>query len=86
MTEYGDPLENAIAERVNGIMKQEYLEHHKVSTKQQLEELLQDSVISYNKLRPHMSCSMLTPDSVHRENLQVERKWKNYYTHGNVDL
>ena len=31
MTENGDPLENAIAERINGIMKQEYLEHYTVS-------------------------------------------------------
>lgn len=86
MTENGDPLENAIAERVNGIMKQEYLEHQKVATKPQVEELLERSVDSYNKLRPHMSCSMMTPDSVHRENLRVERKWKNYYKHENVDL
>ena len=86
MTENGDPLENAIAERVNGIIKQEYLQHHKVSTKQQLEQLLASSVNSYNRLRPHMSCSMMTPDSVHMENLQIERKWKNYYNKENVNM
>jgi putative transposase len=86
MTENGDPLENAIAERINGIMKQEYLEHHMVSTKEEVMGLLINSVRSYNNLRPHMSCNMLPPEFVHQNNLEVERTWKSYYKTQNVDL
>ncbi|MGB4775545.1 MAG: integrase core domain-containing protein [Daejeonella sp.] len=72
MTENGDPLENAIAERVNGIMKQEYLEHQVLNNKEEVMELLRTSVNVYNKLRPHMSCNMFTPEMVHQNNLTVQ--------------
>jgi transposase InsO family protein len=86
MTENGDPLENAVAERVNGIMKQEYLEHQVLNNKEEVLELLATSVNVYNKLRPHMSCSMLTPEFVHQNNIAVQPNWKNYYKSKNVDL
>lgn len=79
MTENGDPLENAIAERVNGIMKQEYLDHYPLTDLKEVREVLAKSVNTYNTLRPHMSCNMLTPSDVHQNNLPVERNWKNYY-------
>ena len=85
MTENGDPLENAIAERINGIMKQEYLEHHMLNNKEEVMELLAASVNVYNKLRPHMSCNMLTPEMVHHNNVAVQRNWKSYYKSKNVD-
>jgi putative transposase len=86
MTENGDPLENAIAERVNGIMKQEYLEHHMPNNKDEVMALLVTSVNTYNKLRPHMSCNMLTPETVHQNNIAVQRNWKSYYKSKNADL
>ena len=86
MTENGDPLENATAERVNGIIKQEYLEHHMLNSKQEVTDLLATSVNAYNKLRPHMSCNMLTPEFVHQNNLDVHRNWKSYYKSKNVDM
>jgi transposase InsO family protein len=79
MTQSGDPLENAMAERVNGIIKEEYLNHYTYKTKQEVEQKLQTAVELYNTQRPHMSCSMLTPAAVHANNLPVVRKWKNYY-------
>jgi putative transposase len=79
MTENGDPLENAIAERVNGIIKEEFLNYYSPKSKSELMDLLKQSVNTYNMQRPHMSCSMLTPDKVHRNNLPVQRTWKNYY-------
>lgn len=79
MTENGDPLENAIAERVNGIMKQEYLDHYSLTDLKEVMEVLAKSVNTYNTLRPHMSCNMLTPSDVHQNNLPAERNWKNYY-------
>jgi transposase InsO family protein len=86
MTENGDPLENAIAERVNGIIKQEYLEHHMLNNKDEVMELLATSINVYNKLRPHMSCNMLTPETVHQNNIAVQRNWKSYYKSKNADL
>lgn len=79
MTENGDPLENSIAERINGIIKEEYLDHYKDMTIPQIQERLKRAVALYNNERPHMSCSMLTPREVHRGNLKVEKIWKSYY-------
>ena len=79
MTENGDPLENAIAERVNGIIKEEFLNHYSLKNQSEVMKILNQSVTTYNTIRPHMSCSMLTPEDVHINNLPVERKWKNYY-------
>jgi transposase InsO family protein len=79
MTENGDPLENAIAERVNGIIKEEFLNHYSLKNQSEVMELLSQSVNTYNTQRPHMSCNMLTPEDVHQNNLPVERTWKTYY-------
>lgn len=79
MTENGDPLENAIAERLNGIIKEEYLEHYQFKNIQELHYKLDQAVNYYNAERPHLSCSMKTPDHVHKNNIATVRKWKNYY-------
>jgi transposase InsO family protein len=79
MTENGDPLENPVAERVNGIIKEEYLKRYQYNTVKQIEEKLSEVVGFYNKERPHMSCSMFTPDRVHEKNLAVQKQWKTYY-------
>jgi putative transposase len=79
MTENGDPLENALAERVNGIIKEEYLNFYEVETIKEAAELLQQVVQLYNQERPHMSISNFTPEEIHQTNQQTERLWKNYY-------
>lgn len=80
MTENGDPLENAVAERLNGILKQEYLDLGNVDTVEQARTALDRAVQLYNSERPHASISMFTPDQVHHNgNLNVNRTWKNYY-------
>jgi len=79
MTQSGDPLENAIAERVNGILKEEYLCHFKVSTLEEARKVLEENVKLYNQERPHMSIGNLTPSFIHENNTQTERLWKNYY-------
>jgi putative transposase len=79
MTENGDPLENAIAERINGILKGEYLKHYQIDTVKQATDLLHDSVKLYNEQRPHFSIGLLTPHLVHSKNLHTEKLWKNYY-------
>jgi len=75
MTENGDPRENPIAERINGILKDEYLSQYQNLTVQQLEK----SIRKYNTIRPHLSCDMLTPEEAHLTSGNLTRKWKNYY-------
>jgi transposase InsO family protein len=81
MTENGDPLENAIAERVNGIIKEEYLYNYQVNTVKEARELLNVTVALYNTDRPHMSIGNFTPDQIHQSlnPIKTEKLWKNYY-------
>lgn len=78
MTENGDPLENAIAERVNGILKQELLSEPIASFKAAKDQVSMGCSI-YNHLRPHNSINNLKPADAHQKNGQIKRKWKNYY-------
>jgi transposase InsO family protein len=80
MTESGDPLENAVAERVNGIMKEEFLNHYYPKNLEEARGMLRQSVTTYNNIRPHMSCNMMTPSDVHQNQLVTKRTWKSYYT------
>ena len=79
MTENSDPLENSIAERINGILKQEYLSHQPVRSLEEGYELLERGVFLYNYKRPHLSCNMLSPNEAHSNYGPLERRWKNYY-------
>ncbi len=67
MTENGSPYDNAVAERVNGILKDEFglgeqLDNHPEALIQ-----VKESIYAYNFLRPHLSCYMLTPDQMHQQ-------------------
>ena len=79
MTETGDPLDNAVAERVNGIIKNEYLKHKIIKNMSQAKKELEKAVSLYNNDRPHSSISNLCPNDVHQNNLKTEKLWKNYY-------
>jgi len=79
MTEKGDPLENAIAERVNGILKGELLERQFENLTEARLEVAR-AVSTYNHLRPHLSIDMLTPAVAHQQQGPLKRHWKNYYT------
>jgi putative transposase len=78
MTQNGDPRDNAIAERVNGILKMELLQPVFADVQDAIAAVTQ-AVNIYNYLRPHSSISMLTPALVHGRNLNIKRCWKNYY-------
>jgi putative transposase len=85
MTENGDPLENAIAERVNGILKTELLQE----TYKHFEEASKSvvkAVLLYNSLRPHSSCEMLTPLEAHHKEGKLKKHWKNYYKKKEVQM
>jgi putative transposase len=66
MTENGSPYENALAERVNGILKEEYLNDYSLETLQEARSILAFVVDElYNQERPHMSWGLKTPNQVH---------------------
>jgi len=81
MTENSDPLENALAERINGIIKEEYLNAYEVNSIKEARSLLSDVIELYNNERPHMSIGNLVPNEVHHSNkiIKTKRLWKNYY-------
>lgn len=76
MTEKGDPYENAIAERVNGILKTEFLLDKTFSSFIEAEQEVQDAVKKYNHIRPHDSCDKLTPVQAHERNGFLNKRWK----------
>ena len=79
MTQDGDPRDNAIAERVNGILKTEWLydEHFKgyADALQRVAEVIN----IYNNRRPHLSLNYKTPAQAYLEEGLQQRVWKNYY-------
>lgn len=79
MTENGDPLENAIAERVNGILKVEWIYDQKFENLVQAQGYIRQIIGIYNRERPHTSIEMLTPHKAHQRAGELQRKWKNYY-------
>lgn len=79
MTEKGDPLENAIAERVNGILKDELLEK-RFDSFRAAREKIDEAVSTYNHQRPHLSVDMLTPAEAHTRTGSLKRHWKNYFS------
>jgi putative transposase len=79
MTQSGDPLENAIAERVNGILKDELLEKIYINY-QEAKQAIAAAISIYNYQRPHSSIDMLTPVEAHLREGELKRRWKNYYS------
>lgn len=79
MTECGNPRENAIAERVNGILKTEWLnDEHFVGLFDARNRIAQVIDI-YNNKRPHLSLDYVTPNQAYSMKGEQKRKWKNYY-------
>jgi len=82
MTDGYDCYQNALAERVNGILKQEFL-FYRCQTFEDLKLLVAESVDAYNQLRPHLSLGMKTPEAVHkkacREMQQAQSKTVNVF-------
>ncbi len=66
MTDGYDCYQNALAERVNGILKQEFL-LYRCKSFDDLKQLVDQSVVTYNRYRPHLSLDMKTPDQVHKK-------------------
>lgn len=83
MTDNGDPYENAIAERVNGILKTEWLYGMKLSSVTQAREAVDKIVRLYNTVRPHESIGNLTPSAARISEEPLRKLWKNYWREKN---
>ncbi len=66
MTDGGDCYQNALAERVNGILKHEFL-ISRYRSFDELSEVISESVEAYNRIRPHLSLGMQTPEEAHKK-------------------
>ena len=75
MTTKYDPYENAIAERVNGILKDEFDIGEGFLNHLQAIKWINESIALYNQNRPHLSCGMLTPNQAHRANKPLIKAW-----------
>jgi putative transposase len=75
MTQNGDPYENAVAERVNGILKYEFLIIEGFKDHLQALQVIEESIQIYNEERPHLSCNLLTPNKMHEQKDIRLRKW-----------
>jgi transposase InsO family protein len=78
MTQSGNPRDNAIAERVNGILKMELLDR-KFDAIHQAYKAVKSAIEIYNTIRIHSSLDMLTPDKAHQRTGPLKRRWRNYY-------
>lgn len=72
-TEKYDPYENAIAERINGILKQEFNIAKNIKDLSLKKELIKNAITIYNNRRPHLSNHMLTPMQMHKQQI-LKRK------------
>jgi transposase InsO family protein len=78
MTECGDPRDNAVAERVNGIIKNELLMGMTFFSIGEVRKALKVAVDFYNNERPHMSLDWKTPAEAALCTGELEKKWKSY--------
>ncbi len=80
MTQTGDPLENAVAERINKTIKEEFTIDRQlnfttiVKAKTEIKKFIE----FYNTKRPHRSVAWLTPDQAHQHTGELKRYWKSY--------
>ena len=67
MTEHSDPYENALAERMNRTIKEEFCLDHILASKKQAIEAVKEAIELYNSYRPHQSLSLKTPCQKHQK-------------------
>ena len=77
MTSQGDPGENALAERINRTIKEEFNCRAFLSFDLAMAAITK-SILAYNQLRPHASCDYLTPNQAHQQQGPLKKRWHKY--------
>jgi putative transposase len=80
MTQSYDPYENAVAERVNGILKNEFDLDGGFEDFIHAQKEIKHSINIYNNLRPHLSCNYLTPMQAHSFGTYALKSWSKVFT------
>ena len=78
MTERGDPKDNAVAERINGIIKNELLMGMSFFSVEDVRKSLEVAINFYNNERPHMSLDWKTPAEAALCTGELKKKWTSY--------
>ncbi len=88
MTQTGDPLENAVAERINKTIKEEFTNDRQMnfSSVKKAKEGIEKIVTFYNQERPHRSINWDTPTKAHYKTGLLKRQWKTYYKNNSCKL
>lgn len=78
MTQSGSPYENALAERVNGIIKNEFFPKRVYQNHKEAKKNTTLIIGHYNEKRPHASLDYLTPQQAHQKEGDLKKRWKTY--------
>jgi len=78
MTQSGSPYDNALAERVNGIIKNEFYPKRVYQNHKEAAKAITRIIHTYNNKRPHASIDYLTPDQAHTHEGLLTKRWKHY--------
>jgi putative transposase len=76
MTQNSDPYENAVAERINGILKQEFYIDKYNKDLPIMKQIIKETIDIYNEKRPHLSNHMLTPNQMHEQSKIIMKTYK----------
>ena len=76
MTQDGNPYDNAVAERVNGILKTELGLEKTFASYNEAVAATHTAIDFYNRSRPHMSLGYLNPEQVHAGQQPLKKAWK----------
>jgi transposase InsO family protein len=75
-TQQYDPYENAVAERINGILKYEFGLKKTIKNLDIARQIIKQATLIYNQQRIHWSLGLETPDYIHKKYNSI--KYKSY--------
>jgi putative transposase len=78
MTQSGSPYENALAERVNGVIKNEFFPKRVYQNHKEAKKAIATIINNYNSVRPHASIDYMTPNQAHEMKGELKKRWKTY--------
>ncbi|MEO6001441.1 MAG: IS3 family transposase [Chitinophagaceae bacterium] len=79
MTQTGSPYENALAERANGTVKNDFFPKKVYQNHKEAKKAIEKIIQIYNQKRPHASVDYLTPNEAHLKEGTLKKRWKQYH-------
>ncbi len=76
MNQNSVPYENAVAERINGILKQEFYVDKYNKDLPIMKQIIKETLDIYNEKRPRLSNLMLTPNQMHQQKKLIMKTFK----------